>query len=72
MITNLSFLLSPIQEPYRIIQAIFIIAGMWLDSKLFWMVIYEIKYYRDAGLDYFDYGKDYVKEKYKRLQMDKK
>jgi hypothetical protein len=53
-------LLLPLQEPYRIIESSFIIAGMWLDAKLLWMLIYEIKYYRDAGMDYLDYGKFYV------------
>lgn len=62
---DFSFLLNPIQEPYRLFTAFWIIAGLWADSKILWMVIYEIKYYQGAGLDYLDYGKDYVKNKNK-------
>ena len=57
-------LMLPIQEPFRIIQAVFIIAGLWVDAKLLWMLIYEIRYYRDAGMDYWNFGKEYVKNKF--------
>jgi hypothetical protein len=50
--------------PYTIFTAIMIMAGWVIVSKLFWMVIYEIKYYRGAGEDYLYYGKEYTKNKY--------
>lgn len=53
-------LLQPIKQPYKLFEAFLIMCGLWLDSKLFWMIIYEIKYYPNAGLDYFRYGKRYV------------
>ena len=53
-------LLSPIQEPIRIIQSFGIIIGFWVCAKLLLMIKYEIKYYRDAGEDYINYGKEYV------------
>ena len=57
-------LMLPIQEPFRIIQAIFIFGGLWVDSKLLWLLIYEIRYYKGAGEDYWYYGKEYVKNKF--------
>ena len=39
--------------------------GLWLLSKLFWMIVYQIRYGGNAGEDYFNHGKEYVKRKYK-------
>jgi len=52
-------LLLPLSEPYRLIQAFFIICGLYADSKLFWMVIYEYKN-KDDGEKYLKYGKKLV------------
>ena len=61
---DFTILLKPLQEPARLFTGFWIIAGMYVISKLFWMLIYEVKYYRDAGMDYISYGKKYVIHKY--------
>lgn len=38
-------------------QAFWIIAGLYLDSKLFWMIIYELKYGK---------GEEYLNGTYRR------
>jgi hypothetical protein len=57
-------LLLPIADPYRIIESIGIISGLWLDSKFLWMIIYQIRYSGNSGEDYWRYGKKYVLSKY--------
>ena len=45
-----------------------IIAGIYVNAKLFYMIIYEIKFGEGAEEDYLRYGKEYVKENYRRLK----
>ena len=52
-------LLLPLTEPYRLIDAFFIFCGLYADSKLFWMIIYEYKKEGD-GEKYLKYGKKLV------------
>lgn len=61
MIPDYSFLLSPINEPVRLITGAFTFIGLFAILKIAWMVIYEIKYYKGAGKDYLYYGKSYYK-----------
>lgn len=52
-----------------------IIVGLffyYVHCRLFWMTVYEWKYYKGAGEDYYLYDKEYVKEKYKQLSNGKK
>jgi hypothetical protein len=66
---DLAILLQPINNPFKLIEGSIVFCGLWMNSKLAWMVIYEIKYYHNAGIDYLHYGKKYVK--YKNLQLKK-
>ena len=52
-------------EPLKLFYAFWIIAGLCLLSKMFWMCIYEFLYYKGAGNDYLQHGKKYVKRRYK-------
>ncbi len=36
-------------NPVNFIHALFIILGIWLDSKLFWMCIYQLRYGGNTG-----------------------
>jgi hypothetical protein len=58
-------LLLPLQEPFRLIQAFFIIAGLWVIGKYFWMTINQIKYGGNAGEDYIHLNKKEFHEKYR-------
>lgn len=58
----LSYTLIPTAE--SLFRGIMVIAGFCLCAKYIWMIYYEIKYYRDAGMDYIKYGKEYVKKKF--------
>lgn len=60
-------LLLPLQEPIRLIHGALILLGLWMIAKLFWMCYYEYKYYRNAGEDYLNYGKEYVKEQKEKV-----
>lgn len=51
-------------EPNRIFHGIGITLGTFMVSKLFWMCVYEYKY--EAGEEYLQYGKEYIKNKYMR------
>lgn len=46
---------------YNIFQACWIIAGMYVDAKLFWMIVYEVKY--GKGEEYLtgDFKKCHIK-----------
>lgn len=46
-----------IPSPYNLFQAFWIILGFYLDAKLFWMLVYEIKYRK---------GEEYLKGEYKK------
>jgi hypothetical protein len=59
-------LLLPIENPYRVIESIGIISGLWLDSKFLWMILYQLKYSYNAGDDYWKYGKKYMIKKYNK------
>jgi hypothetical protein len=37
---------------YGLFQAFFIMCGMWVNAKLLWMLIYQIKYGKDYGERY--------------------
>lgn len=39
-------------DVWSYIQAFWIIAGIWVTSKLFWMCVYQIKYGGDYGERY--------------------
>jgi len=47
---------------YDYFQAFFIICGIWVIGKFFWMIVYEIKY--KMGDEYMRFGKEYVVKKY--------
>jgi hypothetical protein len=69
---DLSFLEYLIYQPFnlwRLLQALFISLGIWVDIKLLWMLIYEVKYGNNMGEIYFLYGK---KEVEKRLSSGNK
>ena len=51
---------------YNFGASFFIFLGIFSLPKFAWMIIYEIKFGKDAGMEYFKYGKEYVKNKYKR------
>ena len=38
--------------------------GLWMISKLLWLLYIQIKYKGESGEDYLKYGKKYVEEKY--------
>lgn len=40
---------------------------LYVFIPIVWMLIYEIKYYKGAGEDYWYYGKDYVKNKFIKI-----
>lgn len=46
-------------NPNNIMTAFFIVCGIYADSKLLWMIIYEIKNKGD-GEKYLKYGKKLV------------
>lgn len=66
----LPFNLPPIYFNYPSLYSFFtclwIIAGIYVNCKFFWMIIYQIKYKENAGMEYFKYGKEYVRNKYNR------
>ena len=52
-----------LQEPFRLVQAFFIMCGFYLLNYLTDAIYYEVKY--GMGEDFFNYGRKYVKEKIK-------
>lgn len=56
------FLILPLQEPYRIIPASFIYAGLYVDMRLLKMVYYEFKNEGDGDL-YLRYGSKFKEMK---------
>ena len=50
-------------------EALWITLGVFVISKLFWMNVYELRYYNGAGDDYLQYGKKYVKDKYMQKML---
>lgn len=65
-----------LQEPFRLFQAFWILAGFRLLDVLGRMIYYDIKYYNNAGEDYLSYGSRYVmrlrimRSKYKELKYN--
>jgi hypothetical protein len=48
---------------YNILQALIVVMAIrFFIAPLFWMFVYEIKYGRDAGLKYLEFGKEYFKK----------
>lgn len=45
-----------------------IVAGLYLNAKLFYMIVYELRYGEEAGEEYLKHGKEYVKENYRRIR----
>lgn len=41
----------------RLFMAVCCSLGIWVDMKLLWVLIYQIKYGGDAGENYLRYGK---------------
>lgn len=55
-----------LQYPEKLFIAFMIILGLFMISKLFWMCIYQYYFGGNAGEDYLKYGKNYVKNTYKK------
>lgn len=53
---------------FQFTQALGFTAGFFIIGKLFFMVVYEIRYGKGAGDDYLKFGKDYVKNNYKKIR----
>lgn len=57
-------LLFMINSPFtiqRLFIAVWVALGIFMDIKLFWMVVYQWKYGGDAGREYLRYGKNFLK-----------
>jgi len=63
----ITFLLLPLQEPYRLIQGCFIFAGLWADMRLLKMVIYEWKN-KGGGEKYLRYGSKAISSRNKGIK----
>lgn len=40
---------------------------LYIFIPFFWMIVYEWRYYKNAGKDYLLYGKEYVKSKFIKI-----
>lgn len=56
-------LFYPLKDLNKLFTSIMIMLGLWVISKLFWMVVYEYRW-RGAGEDYLRYGKEFTNSKY--------
>jgi hypothetical protein len=56
-------LLYPLNNLDKTFTSIMIMLGLFVDGKLFWMVVYEYRW-RGAGDDYLRYGKKFIQNKY--------
>lgn len=51
---------------FNLINSIIVtITFLYVYVPFTWMIIYEYRYYKGAGEDYLNYGKDYVLQKNK-------
>lgn len=57
--------------PYTLFEAVWIVGGLYVDSKLLWMVIYQIRYGGNAGELYLKGEKEKVKNDYNQRRNSK-
>ena len=63
MLNMMDALLYPLNNLDKAFTSIMIMLGLFVDAKLFWMVVYEYRW-KGAGDDYLRYGKKFVQSKY--------